>query len=245
MWLIKKKKLEHRKQQRRKENDLGVAVRYLLPNNKIKASRIFVTGRSGTGKTTLSVKIIKKQLLKRVHRLFVICPSFYTQKTFSKITRFADEDDVFDRADDDIFEKIRSEIDKDLIENPDKMFLLFIDDVSSDYATNKGRKGAFASLSTEAPHINLSILALFQQAKSCSAAFRNNTDNIIMFAPADKDAIKCFQEEFNPFLYDKEKAKEYEKIAADIWDRGHFLFIHRPARHKVMSFEDFNKPIIL
>lgn len=229
-----------------RKSKLGKNVRLLLPNKKEKCSRTFVTGRSKSGKTTLVVEILKKYLLDRIHRFFVICPSFYTQNTFKKIRQFADPEDVYtERPTDEIFQEIRAKIDADLEENPDKMFLLFIDDLSSDSVTNHGRKGAFASLSTEAPHINLSIIALFQQAKTCSPAFRNNADNFIIFPPADNFGMKCFNEEQTPYIYDAKKAKEFSYLTAKIWEKNRFVFIHRPARIKPISFENFDKQIVI
>ena len=238
--------MEEVKPKKKKSKQLGKAVRFLLPTNKVHATRIFITGRSGSGKTTLAVKIMTDYLLSRVHRFIVICPSFFTQKTFSNIVQFAAPEDIYiERPTEATFEKIRADIQKDLEETPETRFLLFIDDVSSDFSTNIGRKGAFASLSTEAPHINLSILCLFQQAKTCSAAFRNNADNIIMFPPADRAALDVFRDEFNPYVYDKQKAKEFETIVTEIWDQGDFIFIHRPARMQVISFKNFDSEIRL
>ena len=216
----------------------------MLPNKIEKCSRTLVTGRSKSGKTTLVVAILKKFFLDRVNRFFVICPSFNTQSTFEKIRKYADEEDVYiDRPSDEMFLEIRNKIDEDLAEEPNKMFLLFIDDLSSDSVTNQGRKGAFASLSTEAPHINLSIIGLFQQAKTCSPAFRNNADNFIIFPPADNFGLKCFREEQTPYVYDKEKAKKFEAEVSKIWENNNFVFIHRPARINALSFKNFDTQI--
>lgn len=228
------------------KNKLGPYVRLLLPNNKDKATRVFITGRSKSGKTHLAVSIMAQYFIERVERFFVICPSFFSQKTFEPIRDFTDDSDVYtERPTDETFEKIRDQILEDLKEDENKMFLLFIDDVSSDNVTNIGRKGIFASLSTEAPHINLSIIALFQQAKACSAAFRNNADDIIIFPPADKDAVKCFEEEFNPFIYDKKRSKDYFQIVSKIWNEGNFIFIHRVAREETKTFKNFDVQIFV
>lgn len=226
-----------------KKDKLGPYVRLLLPSNKNPCTRLFVTGRSGSGKTHVAHIIIRDYLIDRVHRFYVICPSFETQECFEDIRQFVREGDAYVNASDEVFSEILEKISKDLLESPKSRFLLFIDDVSSDYSTNKGRKGTFAEISTTAPHIHLSIVALFQQAKSCSAALRNNTTNIIMFAPADKDAVECFEKEFNPHLYDKEKKKKYDALVFDLWDKCDFLFIHRPPRQPVQSYVNFDKLI--
>ncbi len=221
-------------------------VRLLLPNKKHRSSRIFITGRSQSGKTTLCVDLIKKFFANRVDRIFVVCPTFYTQKKFEDIWDLVDPDDAYtERPTDETFDQIRSKIEEDLAEDEDLRFLLFIDDVASDNSTNKGRKGSFAGLSVESPHLGLSIIALFQQTKTCTASLRNNADNFIIFPPGDHDAIDVFNKEQNPYVYDKELSKKFLKAASEVWENNGFVFIHRPARIQPICFERFDRQIVI
>lgn len=227
-----------------KKNKLGPYVRLLLPNRTIPATRTLIMGRSGTGKTTLAISIIKNYFVSHVNRFFVICPTFMKQTKFSALYPFVRVEDVYiERPEDEIFWDVRRKIDEDLTNNPNSRFLLFIDDVAADTSTNKGRKGAFASLAVEAPHDRLSIVAIFQQATTCSASFRNNTDNVIVFSPADQYAVDIFQKEFNPYLFDKSLAKRFYDKAVEVWIDGDFVFIHRPARNEVCAFRNFDSLI--
>lgn len=230
------------------EEYLGPYVRLLIPNKDDPKSvtRLFIIGRSGSGKTYLGVRIVKDYLLDTIDAIFVICPTFYTQDTYKPLRkRVLRENVITRRPTDETFERIRKKILEYRKQDRAAKFLLLIDDVSADQSTNKGRKGAFASLSTEAPHLGLSIVCLFQQAKTCSAAYRNNSTDIVMFAPADQDALDCFRKEFNPYLYDRSKSEKFKKVVTKIWDKNKFVYIHRPARQSVQAFEEFDKLITI
>lgn len=224
--------------------NFGFYVRLLIPTDERPFSRVLINGRSGLGKTHLAVGLVEKFFIPVVDIVFIICPSFFTQKTFKNLRRkVAKENVLAGHPTDKTFEIIKKRILKYRKIDRNYRFLLFIDDVSSDYSTNMGRKGNFASLSANAPHINLSIIACFQQATACSPAYRNNAEHIIVFPPADKSAYDIFVKEFNPYIYDKIKSKLFLEEVSKIWNKGRFVYISRIPRHPTLAFEEFNKEI--
>jgi len=150
------------------------------------------------------------------------------------------------RPTNDLLEEIRDSVKKEYLEsNKQKRTLLFLDDVAADSCTNQGRKGAFGQLILESNHIGLTIIGIFQQVTSCSAVFRDNAEDIIVFPPAREDDFNRIKKEFIPSQFNVVDRDQFERAMVGVWQDGNFVFIHRPARQAPQVFEDFNRPLEL
>ncbi len=209
--------------------------------------RLLTMGRSGMGKTTLSVAVACRLIIPYIQRVILICPSAQSQLSFGCILEHVASKDLHVSTTSNelfrsILESVRTEWGKS---NGKTRTLLFMDDIAGDFCTNQGRKGDFANLLNESNHIGLSVIGIFQQASGCSSVLRDNTENIIIFPPSREDDIKVVYREFIPYQYSKEKRQEAIDAATEVWDDGEFVFIHRPPRSHGMMFRGFDEKIVI
>jgi energy-coupling factor transporter ATP-binding protein EcfA2 len=224
---------------------LGVWANYLRITEKNPTTRILITGRSKSGKTTLALAIACRLIIPYMNRVILVCPSSVSQSAFQCLLEHVHEKDRHvTNASNELFQSILDSVRQEWNDSKrQKRTLLFLDDIAGDSCTNQGRKGAFANLINESNHIGLSIIGIFQQAAACSNVFRDNAEDIIIFPPARKEDMKKVSEEFIPYQYDEEKKERAIEIATYIWSEGDFLFIHRPPRDQPIMFKGFSVPI--
>lgn len=154
-------------------NDLGPAAQRIQH-----PVRLLIYGRSTCGKTTLAVDIICQQLMKGVQRVFAVCPTFWQQPQLYRLHQIPDcfnDKNVFTT----VREAVFTYIFRVCQESPEIPTLLLVDDAAAERCTNVGNKGAFANLCIMSPHLNLSIVGIFQRMKAASPAFRDNCEGII------------------------------------------------------------------
>lgn len=187
--------------------------------------RVIFTGRSTMGKTTLAVEIICQNLLKDVKRCFAVCPTFWEQPALEKLRKvkgaFTNKT-VFTRVDDRVFEYIYQVISR----NPGPT-LLFIDDAAAEAATNKGNKGAFSRLALASPHLNLTIIGVFQRLSSCSPALRDNCEGLVSFVPTKIQDVDIIYKEFNPSPAHIQRVEVVKNALNQAWQNSRFCFIWR------------------
>lgn len=143
---------------------------------------------------------------------------------------------------DDVYEKIYKIIVK---QNKQIKTLLIIDDAAAEKATNSGNKGSLSRLALACPHLNLSIVGIFQRITAASPALRDNTEALISFYPSKMLDIKTIVEEFNPMPADIDSVKITKDALQRGWaDSSKFVFIFRPPRvGQVLYFNAFDKEI--
>lgn len=220
---------------------------------------MLVSGRSTLGKTTLAVKIIIKQFLPQVQRLFAVCPTFWTQDALIPLRRMGcfPRENVFTRVTDDVFDKIYRECSKrECIQHGEGCVssrceriqiptLLFVDDAAAEASTNKGNKGSFARLCIASPHLKLSIIGIFQRMTAATVSFRDNTENLISFVPTKVQDVKCIIDEFNPSPAHPQSANIVRNALVSAWDRSRFCFIQREAFNgKVKYYSGFKEEVV-
>lgn len=188
----------------------------------IHPARLLIIGRSTSGKSTFAVSLIQRFIFRQVRRCYAICPTFYTQPTLYPLRQVQGafrRKDIFSSASDDAFR---------FIFDQQRRFpypaLLFIDDVADAHCTNIGSKGAFAKLCIQAPHINLTIVAIFQGLTQCSKAMRINTEGLIAFMPDSEDEVNQITKEFNPWGFQLGGKKLLRTRLEETWKNERFAF---------------------
>lgn len=177
------------------------------------------------GKTTLAVDIICAQLFKSVRRCFAACPTFWQQPALAPLRRVKlafPPKHVFTNVDDNLFDRLFHLFSRDRVPT-----LLFVDDAAAEQATNKGNKGAFARLCLAAPHINLTIVGVFQRLASCSPALRDNCECLISFKPTQLPDVDRIIQEYNPCPAEKLSKDIVRRALSYAWDNARFCFIWR------------------
>lgn len=188
------------------------------------------------GKTTLGVDLITCQLLKDVQRCYAVCPTFWQQPQLERLRkvkgafnkgRIRDGGTVFTTVSDNAFEYIFRKCSQDHIPT-----LLLVDDAAAESSTNKGNKGAFARLCIASPHLNLSIIAIFQKLSMCAPPLRDNSECLVQFQPTRRADVDMMVSEFNPYVarVKKEGDVEVRKLLERIWGEDTYCFAYRPAR---------------
>jgi hypothetical protein len=177
------------------------------------------------GKTTLAVDIIIAYILKNVNRCFAVCPTFWEQPALKKLRLVKgafNRENVFTRVDDSVFERIYQTLKK----RPAPT-LLFVDDAAAEAATNKGNKGSFSRLCLAAPHLNLTIVGVFQRLSSASPALRDNAEGLISFIPTKIQDVDIIQKEFNPSPAHRKSIDIVKHALSEAWALSRFCFIWR------------------
>jgi hypothetical protein len=205
---------------------------------------ILFTGRSGMGKTTLAVKVILKRYINVVNQVFAICPTFWVQaplEPLRKIPNCFNDSNVFTNVTEGIFKRVLNLI----VSNKKRpKTLLFIDDAAGDFCTNRGNKGSFAKLSIAAPHLNLSIIGIFQQAKTASPSFRNNCEGLVSFVSNRRADVEIICNEFNPLPASNNSPNLVNRAIVQAWKEARFLFVWRGQFDvNTTFFGGFNKKI--
>lgn len=204
-------------------NRMGPATQFI--NHPI---RIAVCGRSTLGKTTLAVDLILSRIMKNVKQCFAVCPTFWEQGQLSRLHKIKNcftQSNVFTKVNDGVFERIYKQLASTYPRVPT---LLFVDDAAAEGSTNRGNKGAFARLCLASPHLNLTVVGVFQRLTSCSPAFRDNCEMLISFQPSKTLDITTIYEEFNPHPAHIESKSLVKKALTQCWDHSRFCVIYRP-----------------
>jgi len=224
-----------------------VIINYLGPYSKViqHPVRLLVTGRSTLGKTTLSTQVICHNLMHSVNRVFAACPTFWMQEQLAPLRSIQGaftKDNVFTTVDDDVFGTIC-----DILEaSPHIPTLLFVDDSGSERSTNRGTKGHFARLCIAAPHLNLSIIGVFQYMKMVSNQMRYNCEGLVSFIPCSIHDVKYIYEEFNPCATNPNSLAIVQQALKSAYEERRFAFIWREKfTGKVLFHAGFDKKINL
>lgn len=207
--------------------------------------RLLITGRSTLGKSTLAQQFICQKIMKNVNRCFACCPTFWMQdalKPMRDIPNAWSKENVFTDVNDDVFGLI-CEI---LEATPQIPTLLFVDDAGSEKSTNRGTKGYFARLCIAAPHLNLTIVGVFQYMKMVTNQMRYNCEALVSFIPCSIFDVKYIYEEFNPCATDPNSLAIVQNALTQAYQEKRFAFILRQKwTGKVFYHAGFDKRINL
>lgn len=212
--------------------------------------RLYVTGRSKSGKTTETVRLVDKVFRPQVDRTVICIPSWFTQRTFDPIRDMVKEDrDILDyRAADPFFNFLKALLKQSALAKKagrkNLNTLLIVDDMVGQSCI-ANRMSSFSNLAIQAPHLDLSIITISQNPKSVVAAFRTNADAFLCFPPQSSAGRKWLHEELNG---NQMSTEGFDKLIDKAW-RGkrkdfnemnqHFLFVILQNRRQTRYFMDF------
>jgi len=196
-------------------------------------------GRSGCGKTTLMIDMLKK-LPRKSFKIVIISP------TATKQQLYEDNQDLFDDyytvLDDTVIQSLldQSEITKK--RSKKKEVIAVFDDVGEDQYFLK-RKSKLTDTVVSARHIPIHLVFLVQKVKQVAPIFRLNTDEAFIFKPSNEDEKKII---LNDFLDDVTK-EEFAKLCEVAWKKPYdYLRIKRESGGNVnLFFNDDDEPFDL
>lgn len=184
----------------------------------------------------------------------IMCPSWYTQKTFDPIRHLVDDKDVWTNGNKVDFTLIHNLIKSIQMRRKKqgqkaKRFLILVDDMAGTPAIHGNRISPFAHLSVQTPHLDASMIVITQQPTNVSPAFRDNAENIVVFPSEGELEIEWLKRCYQSLIMEEGMMK---KIILKAWRGGknnndewgqHFLFIQALPRKHSRFWIDFKKEI--
>lgn len=219
-----------------------------------KPASVLVTGKCGSGKTTLVVDMVN-EVFPDMDLYFAFVPSFYVQATFEPIRHLFRRENVFTTPTElnmkTMIQKIKTIIEKceeKKIRRPN--FFILVDDMSGSSIFHSNRKGIFSNFAVQYRHWNVSWVIISQQPSTIDPNFRDNLSSTIVFPSERRKEVEWLEDSYNSPCFGKEK--HMHQIMRFAWMGGketneefgqHFLFIHSAQRGMSRFFVDFNSEI--
>jgi uridine kinase len=169
-----------------------------------------IIGRQGSGKTSLTINIVKKLYKKKFNKIYLFMPSTSISSLKSNIFKVLPEDQVFDELN---YENI-SQLNETIKANREEGLksLVIMDDVQralKDYNVIK----IFKEMVANQRHLNVSFIILLQNYFALDNKVRELIHNVIFFKMDKKQNKKIFEEcaempqssfnDLNDFIFDE------------------------------------------
>lgn len=202
-------------------------------------SRTILVGRSGCGKTTLLIKLLK-QIRKEFGKKFeiiLISPTAANQKLYQENEEIFN--DYFTMLDDTVVQKIFDTNTRLLKrKKKSKELICVFDDVGEDQYFLK-RKSKLTDLVISARHRQIHLIFLVQKVKQIAPIYRLNADETYIFRPTSLPEKKIIMEDFLD-NFDLNKMKNLEDHA---WKESYdYIKVKREGGETLIYLNDDEKP---
>jgi Poxvirus A32 protein len=181
-------------------------------------SRILITGRSQSGKTTFGAELLMWMHTK-VDFVILCSPTFHLQETWKDVLKYVNE------AYEDPTEAIARV--KEKSESGDRIFLM-MDDLSFDRVLNTGNKGPISELAYNAVWLNLSMCIICHKIVNVSNSVRDNVQHLFLFQSINEEEIAQVTNTFAITPSQKDTKLLYRKLVTEVVMSGknHYPFIY-------------------
>lgn len=169
-----------------------------------------ILGRQGSGKTSLTINIVKKLYRKKFNKIYLFMPRTSIASLKSNIFGVLPENQVFDELN---YQNI-SELNETIKENRENGLksLIIMDDVQRALKDNNVVK-VFKEMIANQRHLNVSFIILLQNYFALDNKVRELIHNVIFFKMDKKQNKKIFEEcaempqsvfnDLNDFIFDQ------------------------------------------
>ena len=168
-----------------------------------------IVGRQGSGKTSLTINIVKKLYKKKFHKIYVFMPSTSRASLKNNIFGVLPDDQLFDELTEQSIHELNEAV-KENRENGLKS-LVIMDDVQRSLKDHRVVR-TFKEMIANQRHLNCSFIILLQNYFALSNSIRELIHNIIFFKMDKRQTQKIFVEaaempkqlfyEMNDFIFD-------------------------------------------
>lgn len=169
-----------------------------------------ILGRQGSGKTSLTINIVKKLYKKKFHKIYLFMPRTSIASLKSNIFQVLPDEQVFDELN---YQNIM-ELNETIKQNREDGLrsLVIMDDVQRALKDNNVIK-VFKEMIANQRHLNVSFIILLQNYFALDNKVRELIHNVIFFKMDKKQNKKIFEEcaempqsvfnELNDFIFDE------------------------------------------
>jgi DNA replication protein DnaC len=170
-----------------------------------------IAGKMGQGKTSLTINLIRNIFKKIFHEIYVIIPEISLQSISEKDNIFMkylnDEDHLYHEYSSDVLDTIYDKLQEN--SNNGYNSLLVIDDMGSQFKTNKLAEATLNKIIIKMRHLKTSVFLLGQNIYQMPKKWREVCTNLITFNLGKSQMEKIFNE-----FYDikKEQFTELMKL---------------------------------
>lgn len=202
-------------------------------------SRTMIIGRSGCGKTTLLIKLLKeiRTEMKGKFEIILISPTAANQKLYQENEEIFD--DYFTMLDDTVVQKIfDTNVRLSKRKKKSKELICVFDDVGEDQYFLK-RKSKLTDLVISARHRQIHLIFLVQKVKQIAPIYRLNADEAYIFRPTSLPEKKIIMEDFLDD-FDLSKMKKLEEYA---WKESYdYIKVKREGGETLIYLNDSEEP---
>jgi hypothetical protein len=198
------------------------------------AKVFYISGKRNSGKTYFTLQmLINKHLLKnKFDEIFVINPTLHYDNKWKLLD--IPEENIYGEFSLDLLETLDNYFQETYTENPDKNFLLILDDCLGSKEFKKTNGSIFDKMIYIGRHYNLNMIILSQKYKGISTGIRSNIDYFITFDTYNEMEKKTIFEEMGIGT-----KKDFYKIWDYVFTKKHDKMIIDTANG--FFYRNFNK----
>jgi len=206
----------------------------ILPNKT--GHFLYVSGKAGSGKTTVWLNLINKYYNKVYNRIYLYSPSCHSIGNKIKLSenRIRKNLSTLEADIQEIEEEYKEGLENGLVYS----YLIIIDDLIGDI--NKMGRGKnsdlFKHLILNRGHINCSVIVASQKWREMPLIYRVNCSHAIVFPTKSKSEIDAIIQDTNLFFNEK----EFRNALHFIWESKHsfcYIDMEHDKLYKRMEYE--------
>lgn len=212
--------------------------------------RMYLLGKTGTGKTTLAVKLLLEHWLRQFlyfdvitrkprYNIFILCPTFQDQvlagptKAYYRLWEFISPENVYLSADAESLQMILQKVKH--AQQCKENSLVWIDDVTGTgiLSGKAGTNSPLGQFVTTLSHMNCSLVLMWHILSAASRTIRESVGHVVIFQPTSTVEARQLHNEFGGPLNSQQFV---DMIFENTDNRGQYLHVSAvPGEYKIWN----------